>query len=454
MPIRWRLTLWFSVIVLSILVTTGAVLYFLLNGYLLGETDRSLSVYSATVHGSLLPAKIDGPIDYSVVHSQLPAIDAFSSPGVYLEIIDRSGKVVVKSVTLSDQVLPPAGPIADKALGGQAAFGTVRAIDGTRVRILATPLYLQEETLVLAVAQSLKLMDTTMERLRLALLIGVVLAVLLVAVTGAVTLTRALRPVQRIARIAQDIEESADLSRRVGVTATTFDHMIEHLETVFKSQKKFIADASHELRGPLTVIRGNLDLLRKHPEKENAAESLIVIETETTRMSRIVADLLLLTEVETEHAPGNETVDLGAVLREEIRRTRGLSPGRRIEAGRTEDLTITGDGHLLHQLLGNLLDNAVKHTPPDAAITVSLYRDGGWARLEVADTGPGIAAEHLPRLFDRFYRVDKARSRAVGSHGLGLAIVKGIVERHGGAIAVTSEPGRGTTFSVRLKLQD
>ncbi len=266
---------------------------------------------------------------------------------------------------------------------------------------------------------------------------------------------------QRIARIARDIEQSADLSRRVGETgtadeigqlATVFDHMIGRLETVFKSQKKFIADASHELRGPLTVIRGNLDLMRKHPGQENAAESMRAIETETTRMSRIVADLLLLTEVETEGEPRKETVRLGEVVREEIGRMRSLPFGRKIGTGPTEDLSITGDSHLIHQLLGNLLDNAVKHTPPDAAITVSLYREGDWARLDVADTGPGIAPEHLPHIFDRFYRADKARSRSVGSHGLGLAIVKGIAERHGGTVTATSEPGRGSTFSVRLKM--
>jgi two-component system OmpR family sensor kinase len=461
MPIRWKLTVTFSVIVLAILALTGVVLYFQLGGYLLAETDRSLNGYSARVHGSLLPARIDGPVDYSVIHSQLPAIDAFSSPGVYLEIIDGSGNVVVKSVSLSNQVLPPAPAIADQALRGVAAFGTVRAGDGTRVRMLATPLYLQDQTLVLAVAQSLKLMDTTMTRLRLALLVGVLLAVVLVATTGAVTLTRALRPVQRIARIARDIEQSADLSRRVGQTgtadeigplATTFDHMIEHLETVFRSQKQFIADASHELRSPLTIIRGNLDLLRRHPEKEDQAESLRAIDAETTRMSRIVADLLLLAEVETARDIPKETVRLHEVVSEEIARARGLAPGRSITAGRHEDLSITGDSHRIRQLLGNLLDNAIKHTPPTATITVALYREGDWARLDIIDTGPGIAAKHLPHLFDRFYRVDQTRSRSVGSHGLGLAIVKGIAEQHGGTVTVTSDAGTGSTFSVRLKV--
>ena len=461
MPIRWRLTLWFSIIVVTILAATSGLVYFFLDRYLIDEADSTLNAYAARVHGSILPAKIDGPIDYNVVHSQLPAINTLGSADIYVQIIDSSGAIVVKSDSLLqvNENLPAPASLTAAALLGKATFETMKSSDG-RVRILSTPLYVQDQTLVLEVAQSLKLMDTTMSRLRLSMIGGVVLAVLLVAVTGAVTVTRALQPVQRISRIAREIEDSADLSRRVGQTrtadeigqlATTFDHMIEHLQTVFESQKKFIADASHELRSPLTVIRGNLDLIRKHPDQANVAESLKAIESETGRMSKIVADLLLLAEVEAGGEAKKGPVRLAEAVKEEVSRAKSLAPNRKIEIARAEDVSIEGDAQRVRQMLGNLIDNAVKHTPDGTAVSVALYRDGECARLDVSDNGPGIPAEHLPYLFDRFYRVDKARSRSMGSHGLGLAIVKGIVDQHGGTVSVASEAGRGTTFSVRLK---
>jgi len=463
MPIRWRLTLWFSLVVLAIVVATNAAVYIQLSKYLMKEADSNLDVYTSRVHGTLLPSSIDQPLDYSVVHSQLPPINEFSSPGIYIQLIDSTGAAVVKSdnLVLGRESLPAAPSVAAAALAGKAARGTVTTADGTRLRILASPLYLQDKTLVLEVAQSLKTMDTTMARLRLEMLAGTVLAAALMALVGAFVLTRALQPVKRIAGIARDIEASADLSRRVGQTKTadeigqlaaTFDHMLEHLDAVFASQKNFIADASHELRSPLTVIRGNLDLIRRDPSKESLTESIKAIESETGRMSKIVNDLLLLAEVETENEPRQEIVRLIEIIKEEVSRARSLAPTRTIEAGQLDDLLVAGDSQRLRQLLSNLLDNAIKYTPDSGTITVSLLWDVGQARLNVSDTGQGIAKEHLPRLFDRFYRVDKARSRSLGSHGLGLAIAKGIAEQHGGRVTVSSEPGKGSTFTVFLPL--
>jgi signal transduction histidine kinase len=268
-------------------------------------------------------------------------------------------------------------------------------------------------------------------------------------------------PVSRITQTAQDIETSSDLSQRVGYLgpgdeigelANTFDHMIEHLDRVFQSQKYFVADASHELRGPLTVIRGNLDLLKRKLGEEERRRSLKAIERESIRMSKIVDDLLLLTEIESGQLAQPQRVLLKDILSEELERVRTLAGSRKIAVSQPEDLVINGDAQSLKQLLGNLVDNAVKYTPEHGTITLSLFRDGSWARLEVTDTGIGISSEHLPHIFDRFYRVDKARSRASGGTGLGLAIVKGIAEQHGGKVNVTSEPGKGSTFTVRLKL--
>lgn len=232
----------------------------------------------------------------------------------------------------------------------------------------------------------------------------------------------------------------------------TFDHMIERLYRVFESQKQFVADASHDLRTPLTVIQGNVDLLKRNLGEADRRESLRAIEAESKRMSKIVDDLLLLAEIESGQIERQEEVSLREIVLEEFKRAQQLAGNREIVIGRLENLSINGDTYKLKQLLGNLTDNAIKYTPEGGTITLSLFQDDDWARLEVADTGIGISPEHLPRLFDRFYRVDKARSRAGGGTGLGLAIVKGITEQHGGKVTVISEPSKGSTFTAWLKL--
>jgi signal transduction histidine kinase len=238
----------------------------------------------------------------------------------------------------------------------------------------------------------------------------------------------------------------------IGQLATTFDHMIEHLDRVFESQRHFIADASHDLRSPLTVLQGNLDLLKRNMSEDDRQESLRAMGAETQRMSKIIDDLLLLTEVESGQMEREEKVSLKEILLEGMERGQQSAGNRTVIIGRQEDLYIRGDAHRLMRLLGNLVDNAIRYTPDEGTITLSLFRDGDWVRLEVADTGIGITPENLPHVFERFYMVDKARSRKRRGSGLGLAIVKAIAEQHGGKVAVTSETGKGSTFTVWLRV--
>jgi len=461
MRIRWRMTLWFALVLLVILVVSGAVLHILLQRYLINQVDDTLRVNSARVHGTLNPQEIPNPLDYEVIHSKLPPINEFASPGIYFEFIDDSGNVVVKSNSLGVQELPVDPALIAKGFAGGVAIQTVAAGDSASVRIMVSPLYLQDQTLVLEVAQSLNHVEAAMSQVRLALIVSTLLALVLATVSGGAIVRGSLSPVKNITRTASAIESSADLSRRVGYSgpgdeigelAATFDHMIEHLDKAFQSQRYFVADASHELRGPLTVIRGNLDLLKRKLNEADRQESLRAIERESLRMSRIVDDLLLLAEVEAGQEARRQEVSLKSILAEEVDRARSLAGERKIIVGHLEDIIVNGVPQRLKQLLANLVDNAIKYTPPDGTITLSLFRDGPWARLEVADNGIGISPEHLPHIFDRFCRTDKARSRASGGTGLGLAIVKGIAEQHGGRVNVNSRPGQGSTFTVRLKL--
>jgi len=404
---------------------------------------------------------IPAPIDYDTGCGCLPSVDEFVSPGIYVQLIDRNGNIVGKSHNLGEQELPVDPSLMERGFGGETSIETIDAANSANIRLMASPLHLQHQTLLMEVGQSLQHIDDIMSQIDWALLAGTLAALVLAGISGAILVRRALSPVEAITRTAQSIESSSDLSQRVGhrgpqdeigQLATTFDHMIDRLDRVFQSQRHFVADASHELRSPLTVLQGNLDLLKRNLGDEDRRESLRAIESETERMSRIVKDLLLLAEVESGPTERGKMVSLGEILLEGLERGWQLAGNRNIILGRHEDLSVRGDAHELRQLLTNLIDNAIRYTPEGRTITLSLYRDGDWARLEVADTGMGIAPEHLPHIFDRFYRVGKGRSRANGGSGLGLAIVKAIAEQHRGKVTVTSEPGKGSTFTVWLKL--
>jgi heavy metal sensor kinase len=454
--------LWFTLILVVILVSSGILTRTVLERYLRQNVDDHLKVHSAEVHGTLSSGTVPDPLDYEVVHSSLPRVEEIDFPVTYVQIRDGDGIVVVKSDNLFDQQLPLSPLLVANALEGQATTKTVSTEDDGRMRIMASPLYLGNETLVLEVGQSLAEVDATMDRVTWALLAGIVSALALAVMSGAFIVRRALSPVERITNTARTIEASSDLGQRVGHTgpmdeigklAATFDHMIEHLDRAFKSQRQFVADASHDLRSPLTVLLGNLDLLKLNLGEEDRKESLRAMEAEIERMSKTVDDLLFLAEVEsgqTEEEKGD--VSLRDILLDARVRAAKLAGDRTVTLGRVEDLHVQGARHRLERMVGNLVDNALKYTPEGGIITLSLFRDEDWAQVDVSDTGIGIAAEHVPHIFDRLYRVDRSRSRLSGGSGLGLAIVKGIVEQHGGEVSVESEPGRGTTFTVRLRL--
>jgi signal transduction histidine kinase len=169
-------------------------------------------------------------------------------------------------------------------------------------------------------------------------------------------------------------------------------------------------------------------------------------------MVKIVNDLLLLAEVDSSPLLEPEPVKLKEILEEELARVRPLAGTRKIMIRRQENLVTRGNPQQLKRLVGNLLDNAVKYTSEDSDITLSLFREDGWACLKVSDTGIGIAPQYLPHIFDRFYRVNQTHSRIRGGVGLGLALVREIAGRHGGRVTVTSEPGKGSTFTVRLRI--
>ncbi len=460
MSIRWRLTLWFTA-VLSILAIIGALFFYVAfrNWVVAQRIDSNLKAYSTL---ALVPLVTENA-DYTLVRSIWTSLDNPSSPdtSVYIQLIDGDRSIVLKSENLGEEVLPTDLKVVKDGLGGIPGIATTSSSGNASLRVQVIPLQLNGQTHVMEVAQSLASINPAMTRMGLTLLVVIPLIILLVMISAAILIGRALSPVKKVTATAQSIASSSDLGRRVGYKgpadevgqlAATFDRMIDQLDKLMQSQRSFVADASHELRGPLTVIQGNLDLLKRNLNEEDRKESLRALEAEATRMAGVVNDLLVLAEVESGQLERQQMVSLKELLLDAQERAQPLAGDRRILIGRQEDLWVKGDPHRLEQLIGNLVSNAIKYTPEGGTITLSLFGDGEWARIEVSDTGIGIPPEHLPHIFDRFYRVDKSRSRAGGGTGLGLAIVKGIAEQHGGKVTVTSEPGKGSTFSVWLRI--
>ena len=217
-----------------------------------------------------------------------------------------------------------------------------------------------------------------------------------------------------------------------------------------------MADTSHELRTPLTIIQGNLDLLKRGLPPTEAAEAIEETREEAARLSRLVSDLLMLAQADAGMMVEHHEIDLPQVVRRSYHRAVQLAETQnkpvKLSLDKLDPARALGDEYRLDQAIFNLLDNAVRYTPQgEIHVSLSVEQGGNQparAVIAVKDTGPGIAAEHLPHLFERFYRVDKARSRALGGTGLGLAIVKYIAEAHEGEVKVESQPGVGSTFKI------
>ena len=221
--------------------------------------------------------------------------------------------------------------------------------------------------------------------------------------------------------------------------------------------RRFVADASHELRTPLTSVRGLADFYFQQGEAASRAEvtrMMAGIQQEAARMGRLVEDLLLLAHFDEDRPLDLQPVDLSSVAAQAAVAARARQPGRALTVAAAGPVIVNADAGRIRQVIDNLLGNALQHTPPGTPVTVAVAAAADHGQLTVADTGPGLSADQAIRVFDRFYRTDRARSRASGGAGLGLSIAAALVAAHGGTITVDTRPGRGATFAVRLPLAD
>ncbi|HEX6348828.1 MAG TPA: HAMP domain-containing sensor histidine kinase [Candidatus Dormibacteraeota bacterium] len=391
--------------------------------------------------------------------------------GTYAAVLAPDGSVVADLVTTAfpGQTPTSARPVLPRPSGGGQAISTVAGRGGiAHYELLVEPLYKPPGD-YLAIAIPLTDVDSTLAQLvQLELLIGV-LVVLAAALLGLLLVRVGLQPLARMGTTASAIA-GGDLSRRVepatprteiGRLGLALNAMLTQIEAAFAERtasnqrlRRFLADASHELRTPLTSIRGYAEILRRGAESkpEDSALARRRIEEEAVRMTALVDDLLLLARLDQGRPLARETVDLQALVQDAETDALAVAPNRPLRTLAPERVVITGDAMRLRQVLGNLVRNALVHTPADTPVELSLRQVAGKAVVKVADHGPGLPPGVGERVFEPFFRADAGRSRDRGGAGLGLSIVAAVVAAHGGAVHVESTPGGGATFVVELPL--
>jgi len=448
--IKFRLTLWYLAAIVVLLVIFGTVAYYLLSKNLYRNLDESLRTRVIELQGSI---KIDGrQVQFEQKVSELVMI--YDADGALMERLGPNVEFSNIDITVKE------------ALFGKSSFVSASTPNGPDVRLYAAPFNVDSGTRVAIIVG--RLPNDILDMLaifRMVILNSSLLVVILAGVGGLFLADRTLKPVERIADIARGIGES-DLSRRIdiqtddelGRLASTLNGMIARLEEAFKKQRQFVADASHELRTPLAIIQAESSLaLGKRRTQEELRKSLELVSQEVAYMSDIVGKLLRLARSDAGVEPVNfQDVNARDLLVELSQDVEALAQEKDLlfTLGSMDSLTIKGDRLKLRQLFLIILDNAIRHTPGGGSISGSLVRRNDSAVTSIGDTGIGISAEHLPFIFDRFYRVDKARSHAEGGMGLGLSIAISIAKMHGGEIEVESQVGVGTTFRIVLPLAD
>jgi signal transduction histidine kinase len=341
---------------------------------------------------------------------------------------------------------------------------TMVEFDSGERRVLYYPVAIEGNVVwIIEVSESFEPTARALSLARTAFLIAGTMALPAGLLAGWWMARQALVPVNRLTAAVSTLAATGEFDQRVpqpggddeiGRLARTFNDILERLTVVLDRQQTLVADTSHELRNPLMVVRGNLDLLAHDLPADQRLEAVNEAREEVDRMARLVGDLLFLADADTQGSIHRQNIELDEVIADIVEDARMVSPDHNIDLNANDPLLVLGDEQRLRQLIWNLLENAIRYTPPGGKINLALRRRSRVAEILVSDTGIGIPEEHLPHIFNRFYRVDHGRSRALGGTGLGLSIVRQVAETHGGHVRVRSIPGIGSTFTVYLPLSD
>ncbi|MDQ3539907.1 MAG: ATP-binding protein [Chloroflexota bacterium] len=490
--IRFKLTAWYASILILVLVASGLALQMLLARALDGDVEeRLLAAKNEIVSQTrLLPAQVGvrrGEQTREELKAFTPDLDSFLLSGLWVSVYDPENDRFVDTAGALSEVPPELNAaIRSEHLLDITSFrfGTVE-VGSSKTRVLSHPIVdpsaVDDLTAVkiILIGESLGSQGRIMSLIDQVLQIAGAIGIALAAWGGWLLAGRVLSPVERLTRTADAIGSSdgrVSLSRRLDVPPTgdelsrlamTFNAMLDRIEAAFMVQRRFVSDASHELRTPLTSVRGNVDVLQRQLKSGRAiapgdmAEALGDVQRESARMGRLIDDLLVLARNDAAglgYLLKPEPVSLDVIANEAYKTASALVNGQHLSLQKRDEVMVHGDGDRLVQVMLILIDNALRHTPAGGSVELRVGRATDerenlpCALIEVEDSGQGISIDHVPHLFQRFYRIESARSRPSGGTGLGLAIALAIVRGHHGWIDVETAQGHGTTFSVWLPL--
>jgi heavy metal sensor kinase len=469
--VRVRLTLWYTVVMTCVLVILAAVTYFILENNAIHRTDAAVveqaEAFLKTVNAEVRDESGPGNLEEGV----RVAISEHRFRDTLFFVVDQSGNTVASSEELAPQEEPSdrrRGNLRDsinRILVDRRPFETVRV--GRRTyRSYFRNFVVERKACTLIVLQSLHPQEEFLETLTGTFALVIPLAILLASSGGYFLARRSLSPVaamgsQANRMSADNLHERLPVQNakdELGQLAQTFNGLLDRLDQSFEQQRRFVADASHELRTPVAILCGEADVTLSQQSRtpEEYRESLAILGAEAGRLKHIVEDLFTLARADAgQHPLVLDDFYLEELVAESARNMRTLAAAKHIalDTEESEELPIHADESLLRRMLLNLLDNAVKYTPNGGEVRISCSEKDSFYSVTVRDTGPGIPAELQPRIFERFFRVDKARSRSEsdgGGAGLGLSISLWIAEAHGGKLQLIQSDSTGSIFQILL----
>ena len=444
--LRMRFALWTAILILIVLSGFGLFVYLNMANGLYDALDNALAVNASQIMASL---NIDnGVLTLPDSLTESPGGEALPE-GYSVRILSPDGKVLEQSGTYTHQMPGITSPVVSPL------YTTLKS---ESLRIYTVPVTDNNQFIaVVQVTQSTRDIQDTLQRLLLTLLIASPVLLLVAAVSGYLLAAKALQPIDTMTRMARHIS-AEDLSLRLNLSgddelgrlASTFDDMLERLQDSFRREKQFTADASHELRTPLAAMQAILSVTRQRRRSpEEYEQALDDLTEETDRLRQLTETLLALARTDLHPTQLYETIDLSQLLGDIAESMRPLAESRGLQLvlQNLDPCEIQGDRDGIIRVLINLVDNAIKYTE-HGQVSLSCGQNDHWVWVEIKDTGIGIAEEHLPHIFERFYRIEQSRSQP--GTGLGLALTKQIVEMHGGRITVSSTPGAGTLFILHF----
>lgn len=486
LSLRLRLTLWYSAMLAGALLIFGGVVYFSISWNTYNELKEEVRSQSDKLG-------IVGTTFFNTLDLNLDRQSRIEGKDMYVQLVNYSNGLIRRSTNLIEQDLYIPYPAA--AAYPQRGFVETQVVIGSKKYNMITyqrPLVIDDELVGLLQVGAIPYNEEQfLDGLLNSLLIASILAVLIAFSIGMLIARQALRPLEKVIDATRSIERGSDLSVRIpdppvkdeiGTLVDTLNLMLSRLEKAYneldeayKAQRRFVSDASHELRTPLTTIRGNIDLLEKMwSQTKNQAqlveasnsiipfhqdhfllsqEAMTDISAEAKRMSTLVNDLLALARADAGYVMEKEAVDVYALTEAVVRRAQLLPRQASWEVGdlsALEGIFVQGNEDYLQQLLFIFIENGFKYTP-EGSVTLKAERKDDFMAWIISDTGLGINPEQVPHIFDRFYRADESRGVTAGT-GLGLAIAKWIIDEHQGSVEVTTEEGKGSTFTIWLPI--